>query len=501
MITTRRRSAVSYQNSRDNGMAVDGFVHHYGASTSASKKRAAGDDLEYDSHEYETPQKKKTKTSQTTNQKGKVPARYLIKDLFATLPLELIYDVGDTLAPNMLGRKLYVLEQIAKMAEIVEGFRARIDAGVKGARAEFDEFIEKKKAEAAKQVESGKELKEWAMDGGKMRDVTEYQLKQQRKEAMVTKLVLLGHDPRDVRQAADKGRCDPNIFDSMRQLSDSVWKCVKSKAEMFVETEKQLRLDIEQKPTRDARRNVAKARFAKFKKTYDSSPDMFMPTESAFMDLPAIKSVVQSEGYDVSPSLFDDVFEQLPAFINKWRSERRVDLARILLQSRYTPGDAKPDPIAAEKEGILLLATSLFSSCTKWYPNVLLEHGIYWMDNMHEHFWDANRRHPPFKKSTLVSEQRCIRAIPEFSEKAKQLVQAVGLNPNTATSLDMDALDARFWCKDCSVVKNESEAVARNWRNCVMHLAFHALSSWKGWEVLADEDRATIAAMENAAST
>lgn len=236
---------------------------------------------------------------------------------------------------------------------------------------------------------------------------------------------------------------------------------------MFVETEKQLRLDIEQKPTRDARRSVAKAKFAKFKETYDSSPDMFMPTEFTFMDLPAIKSVVQSDGDDVSPSIFDDVFDKLPALINEWRSERRVDLARILLESRCPQGDVKPDAIAAEKEGILFLATSLFSSCTEWISNGPVEHGVYWMDNMHKHFSDASRRHPPFRKSTLVSEQRCIRAIPEFSEKAKQLVQAAGLNPTTATSLDMDALDARFWCKDCSVVRNESQAVARNWRNCV----------------------------------
>ncbi|KAG8914837.1 hypothetical protein FRC00_010469 [Tulasnella sp. 408] len=269
---------------------------------------------------------------------------------------------------------------------------------------------------------------------------------------------------------------------------------------MFVETEKQLRLDIEQKSIRDARRNVAKARYAEFKETYDSSPDMFMPTEFTFVDIPAIKRVVQSDGYDVSPSIFDDVFDKLPALINEWRSERRVDLARILLESRCLPGDVKPDPIAAEKEGILLLATSLFSSCTEWDRNSPVEHGIYWMDNMHTHFSDASRRHPPFRKSTLVSDQRCIRAIPEFSEKAKQLVQAAGLNPTTATSRDMDALDARFWCKDCSVVKNETQAVARNWRNCVTHLGFHGLSSWKDWEVLADGDRATIAAKENAAT-
>ncbi|KAG8894069.1 hypothetical protein FRC00_009602, partial [Tulasnella sp. 408] len=290
MVTTRRKSAVSHKNSNGDDMGVDGFGHHSGASSSASKKsrkRAAGDDLECDSHDDETPQKKKTKTSKSANREGKVTARSLMKDLLATLPLELIYEVSGTLALNMIfehlhpldllhiaraskllrshlmskrsitvwktareavippvpdcpkdqsepqwamllfthdctsGRKLYLLEQIAKMVEIVEGFHVRIDAGVEGARAEFDSFIEKKKVEAAEQVESGKELRKWAMDGTKMRDVTEYQLKQQRKEAMVAKLVVLGHDPRDVRQAADKWRSHPSIFDSTRQLSDS----------------------------------------------------------------------------------------------------------------------------------------------------------------------------------------------------------------------------------------------------------------------------------------
>lgn len=102
MITTRCISAVSRKNRRGDDMGLDSFVHHYDASSSASKisrKRAAGDDLEGDSDDDETPQKKKTKTIQTANRKGKVTARSLMKDLFATLPLELIYEMFEHLHP------------------------------------------------------------------------------------------------------------------------------------------------------------------------------------------------------------------------------------------------------------------------------------------------------------------------------------------------------------------------------------------------------------------
>lgn len=136
------------------------------------------------------------------------------------------------------------------MAEIVDDFQLRIDAGIKGARAEFDEFVEKKKAEAAEQAESGKRLKEWAQDATRMRSVLNDQLRAERKQAwvvvvpplhlsafshpdnlvlicllpnrMVAKLIELGHDPRDVGEASQTdGDGVTNIFDSTTPLSDS----------------------------------------------------------------------------------------------------------------------------------------------------------------------------------------------------------------------------------------------------------------------------------------
>ncbi|KAG8893968.1 hypothetical protein FRC01_013245, partial [Tulasnella sp. 417] len=258
-------------------------------------------------------------------------------------------------------RKFYFADDLIKMSEIVEDYQLRIDAGVKGARAEFDEFVEKKKAEAADQVRSGEELKQWAEDAARVREATNDQLREKRNEAMIAKMVEEGHDPRDVQSAAYTWRhYITTVFNSTIQLNDSVWKRVKKRAEKLVEVKKQRRLDIEQRPTRDARRNVAKSRYATFKKTYDASPDRLLPREADFLDLPMIKKVIQDETDDVSPAMFDDAFDELAAFLDEWRRKRRVELARLLLKAQGVP-EEEQDPVAAENDGIFSLATSFFS--------------------------------------------------------------------------------------------------------------------------------------------
>ncbi|KAG8973474.1 hypothetical protein FRC05_008748 [Tulasnella sp. 425] len=414
-----------------------------------------------------------------------------IVDLDMVLELLPWTNTGGLAYGRSSSQTFYFSTHIVKMAEIVEDFQLRIDAGVKAARAEFDEFKEKKKAEAAGQAESGKELKEWVRDAARRRLVTEDQLRDERKQAMIAKLIELGHDPRDVQKAATGW----NIFDSTTPLSDSVWKRAKPKAEMLVEEERQLRLDVERQFTRDARRNVAKSTYTTFKGTYDASPDLLLPSESDFMDLPMIKAIIRTDGDDISPGIFNDAFDELPAFLDKWRRERRVELARILLESQVASGAAKPDPITAEQEGFLYLATSFFSTCTQWGRHECTAH---WMTTMHRHLSDGYHWR---RSKSKYADIKCVRPVREAVRRAELLIASVGLDPKTTTQLDMDGVDARFWCTDCSVLKGRYPNVARNWRNCIMHLDFHATrSSWKGWEVLTSEDRATVETLETSAA-
>ncbi|KAG8952214.1 hypothetical protein FRC04_004921 [Tulasnella sp. 424] len=541
MVTTRRELPVSYKDSSDDEMDVDGFVYD-------------------DSDEDLRPKRKKAKTtSKLTKRKGKVTARSLMKDLFSALPLDLIYEVFGHLHPSdllnlartskmlrshlmskrsvsvwktareaimppvpecpkdqsepqwaallfmlncTLGRKFYYSPHIEEMGEIVEDFQLRIDAGVKGAREGFDKFMERMKAKAAEQAKSKEALKEWARNAARLRSLKNNQLMEERGQAMIAKLVELGHDTRDVKGAADTwGDSGRHIFYTTTPLSDYAWKRAKPKAEMLVEEAKQRRLDIERRPIREARGNVARSRYDIFKKTYDASPDNLLPHESLITDVPLLKCVIQSDGDDVSPSIFDGAFEKLPDILDDWRRERRIHLAKILLKAQATPGDVTPDPIATEKDGILLLATSFFSACG-WARHGNYECRIHWINTLHTHLSFTSGIHAlggTLRPSN--EEMSCIRAVPESIQRAKALVQAAGLDPEKATQMEMDEMDARFWCTDCSVLKTQGSNVARNWRNCIIHLQFHnSTDQWKGWEVLSPEDRDIIINRENAVS-
>ncbi|KAG8982850.1 hypothetical protein FRB90_006507, partial [Tulasnella sp. 427] len=507
MVATRRKSAISYKEPQsDDEMDVDvAPVDDRKKTSKKSAKRAAvrdddGDDVEFDSEEGPKPKRKKTKTTagavKGKKGKGKVTARSMMKDLFSTLPLDLIYEVFGHLHPldlwqlartnkmlrthlmskrsisvwktareavnppvpecpkdqsepqwavllfthncTMCGTpriqkidwnlrlrgceqcfkahiayrktakkrypdveklddildllpwtntggwahghassgKFYYDSAITKMVEIVDDYQLRVDAGVKGARADLDSFMETKKLEAKEQFESGTALRNWAADTAQLKSDADAEAKTKRKEAMIAKLIDLGHDPRDVQKAANSWYTD-QIFRVTTQLSEAVWKRVKSKAEELVDAEKQSRLEIEMKAIRDARRDAAKIRFDEFKKTYDSSPDNLMPSRSVFKDFPLVKAAIQREDTEVSPTIFDEAFDGLAQVLDEWRREWRVHLAKRIIDARPDSEEDKPDPIMAEKDGILYLATSLFSTCDR---------RPYWFTDLGRHF-------------------------------------------------------------------------------------------------------------------
>ncbi|KAG8994912.1 hypothetical protein FRB90_000306, partial [Tulasnella sp. 427] len=530
MVATRRKSAISYKEPQsDDEMDVDvAPVDEKRKTSKKSAKRAAvrdddGDDVEFDSEEDAKPKRKKTKTTagavKGKKGKGKVTARSMMKDLFSTLPLDLIYEVFGHLHPldlwqlartnkmlrthlmskrsisvwktareavnppvpecpkdqsepqwavllfthncTMCGTpriqkvdwnlrlrgceqcfkahivyrktakkrypdienlddildllpwtnskinksqlslgpsrnlpswdllppftiaggwahghassgKFYYSSAVTKMVEIVDDYQLRVDAGVKGARADLDSFMETKKLEAKEQFESGGALRKWAAETAQLKSDADDEAKTKRKEAMIAKLIELGHDPRDVQKTANNWHAD-HIFRATTQLSEAVWKRVKSTAEEFVDAQKQARLEIEMKPTRDARRNAADIRYDEFKKTYDSSPDNLMPSHSVFKGFPLVKAAIEREDTEVSPTIFDEAFEGLAQVLDEWRRERRVYLAKRIIDARPDSEEDKPDPIMAEKEGTLYLATSVFSTCDRrpcWFTDL-----------------------------------------------------------------------------------------------------------------------------------
>ncbi|KIO26849.1 hypothetical protein M407DRAFT_23908 [Tulasnella calospora MUT 4182] len=403
--------------------------------------------------------------------------------------------------------RFYFLDHVKKMAKIIEDYSLRIDAAVEGARGEFDEFVDRKKAEVTEQVESGKTLKKWAQEAARMRRVINDEIIKERKQAMIAKLTGLGYDMLDVRAAArDNPYNGTMVFRVPRPLSDAEWERVRPSAEMMVQKRKNDRLQKEMMIIQQNRQRVALLRYADFKKAYNASPDRLLPEGAFILGLPIITQIIQSDGDDIDPTIFDEAFKDLPALIDEWRRVRRVDLARMILEAQGGSDDAEEDLDAAEREGILHLATSIFVSCAGLKGLRSDAPSVHWLETIHErkcvcHVFHSTSLNVRDGSKPKYDSLRCIEAVPDWVALAKELVQAAGLDPRTATVKDMDDCNARFWCKDCSWAKWKGN-VARNWRNCIAHIGFHGKpSSCQGYRILSADDRAVIEAKETALAT
>ncbi|KAG8912982.1 hypothetical protein FRC01_004808, partial [Tulasnella sp. 417] len=268
------------------------------------------------------------------------------------------------------------------------------------------------------------------------------------------------------------------------------WKRIKPKAERFVEEQNRRRLEEEADPIKRARKSVFLQRFSALRTSYNEFPKTLFPSERFVLKTYAgITDVIEAEGTDTSPTLFDNVFNQLQDYVDEWRKERKLDLTRLILETRTGPG-RDVDPQTAD---ILSLATSVFATCGYGDSFTHDWDTVHWIDSIGEH---PRKKffHTPSRKSPLPDdEMQCIRVLPNLVDHVKLLVEAVGLDPDTCTAAEMDELDARFYCDDCSVAKPQGEEFARNWRNCVHHVGFHSKSKpWKGWTLLSPEDRAIV---------
>ncbi|KAG8896951.1 hypothetical protein FRC00_004991, partial [Tulasnella sp. 408] len=353
------------------------------------------------------------------------------------------------------GGKTYYSADIKRMAEVVKHHKLRIDAGVPGARDEFNTFMERRKVEAAEQVESAAKLKE-------------------RIQEMQDQLIKNEQQP---------------------------WERIRSKAEMKVGQQKEIRLQKERQAVQAERRTALESRYATFKMTYDASPDNQMPTVDASIHLRIVKEVIEMHGDDVSESMFDDVFNKLLPFFHQWRKEKRVEFAKLIIKAQSASGSVDRDPIAAENDGILLLATSIFLSCESGKRR---GESVHWIGTIKEKF-PTCKYHSSYtaQKSmgSIKSQMGCIGSGRRAIEQAKSLVCAAGLDPATSTQKDMDERDARFWCLDCSKKKWDGQ-VARNWRNCMRHFVRQGIGKRrKVYAILSSDDRTLIHLQEEAVSS
>ncbi|KAG8960021.1 hypothetical protein FRC00_000969 [Tulasnella sp. 408] len=371
--------------------------------------------------------------------------------------------------------RYYLLEDVRQISEVVELYQLRLEARVAGSRQELEQFLEAAKSSALERAESAKVLLEWRRTWWRVLWERKAELRGARKQQVyrfeqgaqieiirsthriISRLTELGHNLQDAQEAV---YYHPNVLVSTKPITDAAWKRLRPKAERLVEQQYWLRVEREEDPIRTKRRAAFKQRYLAFKSSYTATLKTLMPSENVLMrTCGRIKDAIEADGTDTSSRIFDDAFLELPTYLDEWRNERKSELTRIILEARNETGMEVGLDTTGEQD-VLYLATSVFATCGNWSCGH--DHGtVHWADSIGDHF-PVKVLHSQKRKSAIPHEMQCIQVVSDWVKHIKLIVQAAGLDPNTATVEDMDNLNARFYCDDCSVVKFGVKKVARH---------------------------------------
>ncbi|KAG8960022.1 hypothetical protein FRC00_000970 [Tulasnella sp. 408] len=361
----------------------------------------------------------------------------------------------------------YLAEDVRQMSEAVENYQLRLEARVAGSHKELEQFLEAAKSSALERANSAKVLLKWWREWTRAMRERETELERVRKQGIVSRLAELGHDTQDAQQAVDCYSWLPNLFSGTKPLTAAAWKRIRPRAERLVEQQSWLRVERGEDPVRQKRRAAFRQRYSTFISSYNEPLKTLIPSEDVLMrNDGSIKDAIEADGTNTSSRIFDAAFSELPTYLDQWRKERKSELTTLILEARNEAG-MEVDLAATEEQDILDLATSVFATCGYWYSFRHDGGTVHWADSIGEHFPRKAFHMPTRNSATAHEEMKCIRVVNDWVEHTRLLVLAVGLDPNTATTEDMENLNARFYCEDCSVAKLRGEGFARTWRNCV----------------------------------
>lgn len=184
--------------------------------------------------------------------------------------------------------------------------------------------------------------------------------------------------------------------------------------------------------------------------------------------------------------------EHLPGFIQSWQTKCTLELGHMMAVRLGRPWDvASPRPL-----DVLNLAVAWFrcDRCQRnfRYPGVLahlclrtpygnVTDASIWewehiKDNIHkdDHFDDPYERNVALVSRLRPWSAKALRPAPDEDLLAlRSIVEACGLDPESATAQNMDEVDARVTCDAIPILwKSKSEGyLVMNWRRAVCHLS------------------------------
>ncbi|KAG8877925.1 hypothetical protein FRB97_002923 [Tulasnella sp. 331] len=183
------------------------------------------------------------------------------------------------------------------------------------------------------------------------------------------------------------------------------------------------------------------------------------PPDEVMYTFDPIKLVVYREDdLEVTLEDFEGALDGIEKWVEEWKIERHTKLLHVMVSAGASPIEDPPTELDFNR---LSLATTIFF-CSAPYSYRSKTREALCLTNGGQHTASRQCRKKGPDWSTA-----CLNYNTEAEEMVRQLVVAVGLDPETTTAAEMDAEDARFYCQGCP----KWDKLARSWRNCV-RLAF-----------------------------
>ncbi|KAF8435087.1 hypothetical protein L210DRAFT_3453364 [Boletus edulis BED1] len=220
----------------------------------------------------------------------------------------------------------------------------------------------------------------------------------------------------------------------------------------------------------------------------DSPTFDLLPHVADLARFPSFKDIIETQDeIQSNANLFASAFAQLPMLIDEWKQRLNSTIGGLVkIPSCLALNDALADQDTTDLDKLRLACAVFYVGGTG-----IFRHPEVFSVSMREDVMFSSREMP--LNATWV--------IPGlgFLEEAPYIIHACGLDPSSATVLDMEHRNARLRCLCC-----DGRTLIMNWRHAMWHARFYhcisiglaSLSESPRWQLISDEYIGEIQAIE-----
>ncbi|KDQ62605.1 hypothetical protein JAAARDRAFT_465990 [Jaapia argillacea MUCL 33604] len=350
-------------------------------------------------------------------------------------------------------------------------------------------YLDQCAREAQEKITHAENLRTWVAEMARLRRQEMEAAKQRRLNDIETRLHTLGwgRDLQFIQREYDYHRQFQNVpgVSTAEDLTEEDWELISPAIVAFMQSIKEIRLAAELRAATTERLRL----LDQLLESHHSKQQLKKPFPQTidFCSLPMFRDVIDVptavELADVELGLLD-LEPTLPALIDSWETTRAGELLK-LIPSDFLPKRTKKS--TRNVVNMLDLAVAIFQ-CQKCaeiraYPSVMV-HRCQYSERSSRPDNVPRRDHNHKKTSSLANleyETTAISALRShfwspsslqwnpWLPKVSVVVKVCGLDPKSATTGDMDKLDARFNCAICSAGSKGKKIEVMDWRTAMDH--------------------------------